>query len=106
MPFLKLASLPQIEPVPGCRARFVHSDNMTLAHWEFDSGASIPEHAHPHEQVVNIVEGEFELTVAGETKIIRPGDVVTIPPNAPHSGRSISRCRIIDAFYPTREDYR
>ena len=28
-----------------------------------------------------------------------------IPSNATHSGRAITACRILDVFYPLREDY-
>ncbi len=33
---------------------------------EIDEGATFPEHHHPHEQVVNVLEGVLELTVNGE----------------------------------------
>ena len=106
MPFLDLRDMIPRNPFPGCRARFVHSDNMTLAYWEFESGAEVPEHAHPHEQVVNLIEGEFELSLEGDARILKPGMVVLIPPNTPHSGRAMTSCRIIDAFHPVREDLR
>jgi quercetin dioxygenase-like cupin family protein len=79
---------------------------MTLAYWEIDAGAALPAHSHPHEQVVNPVWGELELTMGEETRVIRPGDVVVIPPDVPHSGRAVTDCRIIDVFHPVREDYR
>ena len=31
------------------------------------AGSSFPEHQHPHEQVVTLLDGELELVVAGET---------------------------------------
>lgn len=94
------------EIVPGFKVRFVHSESMTFAHWTIEAGATLPAHAHPHEQVVNMIEGEFELTVDGEARVIQPGDVVVVPSNASHSGRAVTDCRIIDVFYPVREDYR
>ena len=101
-----LSKLDQLEPVPGFRVRFVHSQNMTFAFWDIVEGAELPEHSHPHEQVANLLEGEFELIVDGETTTLRPGSVVIIPSNASHSGRALTTCRIIDTFYPVREDYR
>ena len=94
------------EPVTGFKVRFVHSANMTLGYFDITAGASLPEHAHPHEQVTSVIEGEFELTVDGESKTLGPGSVVIIPSNAKHSGRSITNSRIIDVFHPVREDYR
>lgn len=100
------AEIEKRELIPGAAVGFVHSENMTLAYWDFDAGVPLPEHSHPHEQVTNVIEGVFELTVEGETKRLEAGSVVVIPPHAVHSGRSVTRCRVIDAFYPVREDYR
>jgi quercetin dioxygenase-like cupin family protein len=41
-----------------------------------------------------------------EEKRLGPGSVVIIPPHAVHSGKSVTRSRVIDVFYPIREDYR
>ena len=79
---------------------------MTFALWEIDAGALLPEHSHHHEQVVHLYEGEFELTVEGKPILATPGTVFAIPPNARHSGRALTACRIMDVFYPVREDYR
>jgi quercetin dioxygenase-like cupin family protein len=106
MPTWRLAEIEEQMLIPGAAARFVHSEHMTLAYWDFDADVPLPEHAHPHEQVTNVIEGVFDLTVDGETTRLRPGSVVLIPPNATHSGRSITACRIIDVFHPVREDYR
>ena len=106
MPFLNLHELEEKQIVPGFKAHFVHSQNMTFAYWDIEAGAVLPEHSHPHEQVANMIAGEFELTVNGETKVLRPGSVAIVPSDSVHSGRAITICRIIDVFYPVREDYR
>lgn len=101
-----LASLPEQEIVPGYHARFVHSEHMTLAYWRVEAGAALPEHAHPHEQVLNLLEGEFEAVVAGEVFHLHAGSVSVIPGDVRHSGRALTACRILDVFYPVREEYR
>jgi quercetin dioxygenase-like cupin family protein len=106
MPFVELNQSQPREIFPGFNGRFVHSANMTFAYWIIKAGAALPEHAHPHEQVVNMIDGVFELTIAGETRRLGQGSVAIIPSNAVHSGRAVTDCRIIDAFYPIREDYR
>ena len=106
MVFQDLKDIAEREIVPGYRARFIHSDHMTLAFWDVDPGATLPEHSHPHEQIANVLEGQFELTVAGESKILEPGMVAVIPSDVPHSGKAITACRLLDAFQPSRDDYR
>lgn len=90
----------------GFHARMIHTDNMTIAYVDVDEGADLPEHAHVHEQVLNLLEGRFELIVNGQPHLLEPGDVFGIPSNAPHSGEAHTRCRIIDVFQPVREDFR
>ncbi|TFG50415.1 MAG: cupin domain-containing protein [Anaerolineales bacterium] len=106
MGFLSLNNVVEKEIVPGYRARFIHSENMTLAYWEVDAGAALPEHSHPHEQIANVLEGHFELTVDGDRRVLEPGTVAIIPSHVPHSGKAITACRLLDAFYPCRDDYR
>jgi quercetin dioxygenase-like cupin family protein len=105
MSWIDLNDVDEREIIPGYHVRFVHSENMTLAYWRVEAGAEIPEHSHPHEQIVNLIEGQFELVVDGEARQIEQGSIALIPGGVSHSGRAISDCRIIDVFYPVREDY-
>lgn len=106
MKAFELSEMAGRELLQGAEARFVHGDTVTVAYWRFEPGVPLPEHAHPHEQVTNVIEGEFDLTVDGETRRLTPGSVVVIPPDAQHSGRAATGCRVIDVFHPVRQDYR
>jgi quercetin dioxygenase-like cupin family protein len=103
--FHEWAKIEEKTIIPGYRAKFMHSANMTFALWDIDAEAPLPEHSHPHEQVSHVLEGEFELTVDGATSVMKAGNVAVIPSNAQHSGKALTACRILDAFYPLREDY-
>ena len=104
--FLKLGGIPEKEIVKGFHAKFIHTENMTIVYWRIKKGANLPMHSHVHEQVTNVLEGEFEMTVADKTTICRKGDVVTIPSNIAHGGKALTDCYILDIFQPAREDYR
>jgi quercetin dioxygenase-like cupin family protein len=106
MPQIALTDRPVLEIFPGFRARIVHSDRMSFSWVEIEAGAPFAEHHHPHEQVVNVLEGELELVVEGSTHRLVPGQVFVIPPHARHHGRAITSCRVLDVFAPVRDDYR
>ncbi len=106
MTFVVVDTLQRREPFPGYEGRFLHGDGMSVAHWTVKQGSGFPEHQHPHEQVAMVVEGRFEMTVAGETRVLEPGVVAVIPSNVPHSGRALTPCKRVDVFQPVREDYR
>lgn len=98
-----------IEPfeiVNGYHARMIHTDNLTIAQVHVEAGAPMPEHSHFHEQVTTLLEGQFEMSVGGETRLLVPGQAVVIPRNVPHSGRALTDCLILDVFQPVREDFR
>lgn len=97
---------PEREVFPGFHGRFIHSGRMTFARWHIDAGATLPEHAHEHEQVVHVLSGELELVLDGEPHRLGPGTVLTIPSNMRHSGRAPVACEVLDVFAPVREDYR
>ncbi|MGB5942199.1 MAG: cupin domain-containing protein [Leeuwenhoekiella sp.] len=103
---LKLSEITPKEIMPGYNGKLVHTENTTLAFWEVKAGAEVPEHSHMNEQVMHVIEGEFEFTLAGETKIYFPGDIVVIAPHKTHSGKAIIPCKLLDVFSPTREEYR
>jgi quercetin dioxygenase-like cupin family protein len=93
------------EMMAGGQACFYHTNHMTLAIWEFEPGADLPSHNHPNEQISTMVEGQFEMTLENDVFILTPGMVVTIPPHVTHSGRALTKCHIVDVFYPVREDF-
>ncbi len=106
MTFVALADLAERAPFPGYAGRFLHGSGMSVAHWTVTQGSGFPEHRHPHEQIAMVVEGRFEMTVAGQTRVLDAGTVAVIPPDVPHSGRALTPCRLIDVFHPVREVYR
>lgn len=104
--FHLFSDLPEKTLFKGFHARLVHTDQMTISYLRIDAGAELPEHRHPHEQITNILEGELEMTIGGETQVCKPGMTVTIAPNVPHSGRALTDCIALDIFTPVREDYK
>jgi quercetin dioxygenase-like cupin family protein len=106
MSFITLSEIPEREIVPGFFGRFMHSENMTIAHWRIKAGFSIPVHHHVHEMAVNVIDGVLELTVDSQTKQLGAGMSAVIPSNVPHTAKAITDCYVIDVFSPVREDYR
>jgi quercetin dioxygenase-like cupin family protein len=104
MPFVELNELEEKGTVPELKAAFIHSDHLTRASMTIEEYPIMLEHSHPCEEVSSVVNGKFELTIGEETRALNPGSVADIPPNSAHSGKALSKCRIIDTFYPIRKD--
>jgi quercetin dioxygenase-like cupin family protein len=52
-----------------------------------------------------VLRGTIELVVAGEKKIVRPGDAYHIPSRATHGGKcGETPAEVVEVFSPVRED--
>lgn len=104
--FHQFADLTAKEIAPGFHSKLVHTASNTINFLEVKAGSTVPLHQHIHEQSSFVLEGKFEMTVNGETRILEPGLYCVIPPHVEHGGRALTDCRLIDVFSPVREDYR
>ena len=103
---MNLDSVKQKEFFPGLKGKLIHGDKITWAFWDVEKDAEVPEHFHHHEQIMHVVDGEFEFTLDGEKMVCKNGDVIVIPSNIPHSGRALTKCILMDVFSPVREEYK
>ena len=59
--------------------------NQSLAEARLPVGAATQEHYHPRtEEIYYITDGSGKIRVAGETRDVRPGDAIAIPPGQKH----------------------
>ena len=88
--------------------RLITGENMMIAHVYLDRGAVVPKHSHHNEQITYVLKGalKFFLGKDQETEIIvAAGEVLTIPPNLPHSAIALEDTLDVDVFNPPREDW-
>lgn len=102
MNFTQVSALPEKEIFPGISARVIRTEQLTIAYVTIKAGTLLPEHAHPQEQVCNVLQGQLEMTIEGESRVLEPGITATIAPNKRHSGRALSDCLVLDIFHPHR----
>lgn len=106
MSFINWDSIPANEVAPGVRIRTPYGKNVMLSRVEFEDGAVVPLHSHPHEQGGVMLEGKMKFTIDGESRIVSPGESFIVPGNVPHSAEAIDGpCVALDIFSPIREDY-
>lgn len=98
-------AIPEEKMNPLLTRQLVHTPHMTLSRLRLGKGAVVPRHHHPNEQVTTLQSGALRFEVAGEEVVMRAGDVLTIPPNAPHSVETLEDSVAIDFFTPPREDW-
>lgn len=82
-----------------------YDDKIMLVKVDFAEGGIGYKHKHYHSQVTYVEGGEFEFSIGDETKIVKGGDSVYIPPNVLHGAICKKAGILIDVFSPIREDF-
>ncbi|MGD9635109.1 MAG: cupin domain-containing protein [Pirellulales bacterium] len=89
----------------GITRRCVHGEQGTIAVFEFETGAKIPLHHHPNEQITYILRGAVEVTAGGVKHRVSAGELIVLPPNVPHSFEALEPTTDLDFFSPPRTDW-
>ena len=88
--------------------RLITGERMMLAHVYLKKGAIVPLHSHENEQLTYILEGALKFWIgseAGETLVVRAGEVLVIPSNVPHKAEAVEDTLDVDIFCPPRQDW-
>ena len=87
------------------RKILAYDESIMSVEVHFEKGAVGAMHTHPHTQISYVLEGAFEATIDGETKVIRKGDTYVTAPNAPHGVVCLEAGTLLDIFTPMRADF-
>jgi quercetin dioxygenase-like cupin family protein len=95
----------EIEPVPGWKGRARHGQRMTLTSYEIAAGApDVYEHQHPQEEAWIVIEGQLEVWVDGEERVLGPGDSAIVAANMRHRVRALRSSRALVVDSPARRE--
>ena len=80
------------------------NDSMSIQHFHFEPGGSVPEHEHEHEQIGFVYRGELTFYVDDEEHTVGPGDCYIVEANEPHYGVNEGDEPVdgVDIFSPPR----
>jgi quercetin dioxygenase-like cupin family protein len=91
---------------PGVALHSTGGEQVLLCRVTYQAGKSVPQHAHEHtEQVMAIVDGEVDVTIAGETRTLRPGDVCVMNRGVEHALHSPGGVTFFEALAPVPLDH-
>ena len=93
----------QMNPLLARQA--LHGVSMTVARLEIAKGAVVPLHRHVNEQITLMLEGKLRFVIDGVESVVSAGDVMVIPPDAPHLVEALEDSAVFDLFSPIRSDW-
>jgi quercetin dioxygenase-like cupin family protein len=71
----------------------VKTGNVTL--FAFDAGQELSEHTTPFDALVQVVEGEAEITISGSPHRLKEGETIIMPANQPHAVKAVERFKML-----------
>lgn len=67
--------------------------NLTL--FSFDKEQGLSEHKTPFDAIVQILDGEAEITIDGKPHRLKKGDCIIMPANIPHALKAIEPFKML-----------
>ncbi len=67
--------------------------NVTL--FAFDQDQGLSEHTAPFDALVQVLEGEAEITVSGAPHAIKAAEIILLPAELPHAVKAITRFKML-----------
>ena len=105
--FLDREDCSQHNIFPGVDIFTAAGEKMMLSYVEFQPGAVVEPHSHPHEQMGLLLEGQLTFVIGDEQRTLSPGQMWRIPGDVVHSATAGDQpVKALDVFDPIREDYR
>jgi quercetin dioxygenase-like cupin family protein len=67
----------------------------TVTVFAFDEGQGLSEHTSPFDALVQVLEGEVQITISGTASHLKEGDVIVMPANQPHALNAQKKVKLI-----------
>lgn len=62
----------------------------TVTLFAFDKGQALSEHKAPYDALVCVLDGEAEITIGGETVLVKAGEMLIMPADIPHALKAVA----------------
>jgi quercetin dioxygenase-like cupin family protein len=73
----------------------VKRDAGTVTLFAFDAGQELSEHTAPYDALVQVMDGEAAITVAGRPYRVGTGEMILMPAHQPHALKAVSRFKML-----------
>jgi quercetin dioxygenase-like cupin family protein len=69
------------------------SGNITL--FSFEQGQGLSEHTAPFDAIVQVLDGEAEITIGGNSNLVKKGESIIMPANITHALQAVERFKML-----------
>jgi quercetin dioxygenase-like cupin family protein len=61
----------------------------------FDAGQGLSEHTAPFDALVQVLDGEAEIAIAGKRHRVKAGELILMPAGQPHALKAVQRFKMM-----------
>jgi quercetin dioxygenase-like cupin family protein len=68
----------------------INQKTGTVTLFAFDVGQELSEHTAPYDALVQVLDGETEISIAGQPYRLKAGEAIIMPANDPHAVKAVT----------------
>jgi quercetin dioxygenase-like cupin family protein len=65
-------------------------EKLMMAHVRLEEGAITASHSHPHEEIIYVVSGRWQVRAGAEEFVLEANQSLVVPPNVEHSSLALA----------------
>ena len=92
---LNLSALVEYQPGSVVSREIISRPTGTVTIFAFDEGQGLSEHTAPFDALVNVVDGEADVTISGQSHHLTAGQMIIMPANEPHALKAIRKFKMM-----------
>ncbi len=73
----------------------VESGGGTVTLFAFAEGQGLSEHTAPFDALVNVLDGEVKIAIAGKPHLLKSGESIIMPANIPHALSAVTAFKMM-----------
>jgi quercetin dioxygenase-like cupin family protein len=67
----------------------------TVTLFAFDKGQGLSEHTAPFDALVEVIDGEVEISLSGKPSRVKQGEMLIMPANKPHALKAVTSFKMM-----------
>ena len=91
---LSMADLVDYQKGAVVSRQIINKQAGTVTVFSFDKGEGLSEHTAPFDALVQILDGEAEVTISGKPNKLVAGEMIIMPAGQPHSVKAPARFKM------------
>ncbi len=73
----------------------IKRDTGSVTLFAFGAGQELSEHTTPYDALVQVLDGEAEITIAGRPYRLTAGDTIIMPAHQPHAVKAVTAFKML-----------